>query len=140
LGSLETSKTVNPKVTYALPTASVVEAEGLEVFVYPNPYRGDGSYFEKGFEGRDSRFKIPARMRRIHFANLPAKCWIRIFTLDGDLVREWKHDVNPTDPTASHDEWDLITRNTQMVVSGIYYWTVEEENGNTQIGKLVIIL
>jgi hypothetical protein len=34
----------------------------------------------------------------------------------------------------------MITRNTQRIVTGIYYWVVEEPNGNTQIGKFVIIM
>ena len=81
------------------------------------------------------------RTRRIHFANLPPKCTISIFSLDGDLVREIIHDKDASDPNASHDSWDLITRNTQTVVSGLYYWTVENtETGDVQIGKLVIIL
>jgi hypothetical protein len=71
--------------------------------------------------------------------NLPAKCIIRIFTLDGDLVRAIKHDMEPSDPNSSHDKWDLINRNIQMVVSGLYYWTVEDEAGKVQMGKLVIL-
>ena len=80
------------------------------------------------------------RTRRIHFANLPPKCTISIYSLDGDLVREIFHDKNISDPNAAHDAWDLITRNTQLVVSGLYYWTVETESGETQLGKLVIIM
>ncbi|MEW5995734.1 MAG: T9SS C-terminal target domain-containing protein, partial [Candidatus Zixiibacteriota bacterium] len=80
------------------------------------------------------------RVRQIHFANLPPRCTIRIYTLDGDLVREIEHDMDPSDPNASHDTWNMITRNTQLVVSGLYYWTVEEPDGETQIGKLVIIM
>jgi hypothetical protein len=38
------------------------------------------------------------------------------------------------------DYWDLITRNSQLPVSGLYYWTVEDDKGNVQIGKLVLIL
>jgi hypothetical protein len=34
----------------------------------------------------------------------------------------------------------VITRNTQRVVSGLYYWSVEVPGGETQIGKLVIIM
>jgi hypothetical protein len=135
LASLETSKTINPKIAYPLPTADAVEAQSLKAYVYPNPYRNDIDYAEQGFEGRDAQYD-----RRIHFANLPAKCTITIYTLDGDMVRQIDHDVDPSDPMASHDEWDLITRNTQLVVSGIYYWTVEDANGETQIGKLVIIM
>lgn len=79
-------------------------------------------------------------MRAINFANLPAKCTIRIYTLDGDLVRQLDHNFSPSDPNATHDTWDMITRNTQMIVSGIYYWTVEDDQGKVQIGKLVVIM
>jgi hypothetical protein len=142
LGSLETSVTVNYEIAYPQPNAAVAEAEDLPVYIYPNPYRFDGQYRADGFEGRDkeTRGKAPDRQRTINFANLPSKCTIRIFTLDGDLVREFSHDVDPTDPTSSHDSWDLITRNTQLVVSGIYYWTVEEPDGKIQMGKLVVIM
>ncbi|MBD3402909.1 hypothetical protein GF420_08430 [candidate division GN15 bacterium] len=142
LPALESSKTVNAKDAYPLQSTDQVAQEDLEVYVWPNPYRADGAYLERGFEGRFSQFSqpIPDRERRIHFANLPPKCTIRIYTIDGDLVREFEHDKAPGDPTAMHAEWDMITRNTQMVVSGIYYWTVEEPNGETQIGKLVIIM
>ncbi|HEX2896675.1 MAG TPA: hypothetical protein VHP63_01315, partial [candidate division Zixibacteria bacterium] len=79
--------------------------------------------------------------RQIHFANVPAKCIISIFSLDGDLVREIDHDFEPTNPNASHATWDLITRNTQAVVSGLYYWTVENtDTGEIQMGKLVVIM
>ena len=137
--ALESSKTDVAIMTYPTPDSRDVRDKNLKVYIYPNPYRGDAGYYEKGFEGRDAEWYIPDRMHRIHFANLPAKCTISIFSLDGDLVREWEHDMDPNDPASSHDEWDLITRNTQRVVSGIYYWTVAEPDGKTQIGKLVII-
>jgi hypothetical protein len=113
----------------------------LKVFVYPNPYRIDAGYLALGFEGRNLEMTLPPdKMRLIHFANLPDTCTIRIHTLDGDLVREIVHKMDPSDPNASHETWDLITRNTQLVVSGLYYWTVEAADGETQIGKLVIIM
>jgi hypothetical protein len=139
ISPFETSKTLNAVYAYPTSNAQAVGDRDLKAYVYPNPYRGDAGYYEKGFEGRDARWYIPDRLRRIHFANLPAKCTISIFSLDGDLVREWEHDMDPNDPASSHDEWDLISRNTQRVVSGIYYWTVAEPDGKTQIGKLVII-
>ena len=140
LGSLETSKTNLSVNAYPLTSSDEVEAQDLEVYVYPNPYRINGNYIEDGFEGRDADYYIPDRMRRLHFANLPAKCTIKIFSLDGDLIREIDHDKDPSDPTAMHDEWDMITRNTQRIVTGIYYWVVEAKNGDTQIGKFVIIM
>ncbi|MCJ7497653.1 MAG: hypothetical protein MUO78_05915, partial [candidate division Zixibacteria bacterium] len=63
---------------------------------------------------------------------------IRIYTLDGDLVREIEHEKAEGDPAAGYDYWDLINRNTQAVVSGIYLYSIESKSGN-QIGKFVII-
>ena len=148
LPSLETSVTFNTANAYPLETSDGVAQQNLEVFVYPNPYRIDQNYRDRGFEGLDTlgqrllREQRPDdRTRQIHFANLPPKCNIRIYSLDGDLVREIVHDRVPSNPNSTHDTWDLITRNTQSVVSGLYYWTVENsETGNVQIGKLVIIM
>ena len=143
LPSLETSQTVNPVITYALePTEAILAESELNVYVYPNPYRIDGGYRTAGFEGRgtNERGRPDDRVRRIHFANLPPKCVITIYSIDGDLVRQINHDVDPSDPLANHDYWDLITRNTQSAVSGLYYWTVEAPDRETQVGKLAIIL
>jgi hypothetical protein len=148
LPSLETNVTFNTANAYPLETAAGVAQKNLEVFVYPNPYRIDHNYRERGFEGLDTlgrrltRNQRPDdRTRKIHFANVPPKCTISIFSLDGDLVREITHDKDISDPNAAHESWDLITRNTQAVVSGLYYWTVEDiETGDVQIGKLVIIM
>jgi len=125
-------------VEYPLTPSDTVEAKNLDVYVYPNPYRIDGNYFEDGFEGRDDTYKIPDRIRRIHFANLPRVCKIYIYSLDGDLVRELDHNYPDGGPQSMHDTWDLITRNTQRVVTGIYYFVVESST-RTQIGKFVII-
>ena len=70
-----------------------------------------------------------------HFCTEDQKCLIEPITLI-----PYCNDITPTDPNASHDTWNLISRNTQLVVSGIYYWVVEADNGETQIGKLVVIM
>ncbi len=140
LGALETSPTLLPLNTYALPGRAEVDARKLDIFVYPNPYRVDEDYRESGFEDPvRSGFPVD-RTRLIHFANLPPNCLIRIFSLDGDLLREIEHRFDPSDPLSTHDTWDIITRNSQQAVSGLYYWTVEDDAGNTQIGKLVLIM
>ena len=142
LEALETSRTVGAQSAYALPTTWDAARDNEKVFIYPNPYRIDAGYRKMGLEGRGANqiSRPDDRVRAIHFANLPAKCTISIFTLDGDLVREIDHDIDPSDPNASHDIWDMITRNSQLVVSGIYYWTIESEDGEVQVGKLVIIM
>lgn len=137
LSSLESSVSLNPQQAYAGNSAAAVDSASLDAYVYPNPYRQDGDYSGHDFENIGGNL-ADERARRIHFANLPAKCTISIYSIDGDLVREIFHDVDSSDPTASHDEWDMITRNTQAVVSGLYYFVIESA-GRTQIGKLSII-
>jgi hypothetical protein len=140
LPSLETSITSGSVLAYAYDNADSVEAKDLQVYIYPNPYRLDADYSGNGYEYVTDETPNLERARQINFVNVPPKCVIRIFSLDGDLIKEIQHDVPEADPTATHAKWDLITRNTQGIVSGLYYWTVESSNGKVQIGKLVIIL
>ncbi len=139
---MESPRTETPIITYAQESSDSVVAKDMKVGIYPNPYRIDGGYAKLGFEGTGpgERDRPADRNRRIHFYNLPAQCSIKIFTLDGDLVREIDHDLSSADPLSNHDTWDLITRNTQLAVSGLYYWTVESRDGKVQMGKLVLIM
>lgn len=134
----ETDPSLGAVVTYALESGDAIQSGEVEIYVYPNPYRINANYAGRGFEGRVSDVD-PEKDRRVHFANLPPRCKISIFTLDGDLVREIHHDVDPGDPLSNHATWDLITRNRQQIVSGLYYWVVESSEGHTQTGKLVVI-
>jgi len=140
LESLETSVTENVDSLFSLANWTQVQDKDLEVYVYPNPYRLDAQYRARGFEGRTESDRPPDRTREVHFANLPPVCTIRIYTLDGDLVREIEHNQPEGSGYATHETWNLITRNTQLAVSGLYYWTVESEDGETQIGTLAIIM
>lgn len=139
LDPLETSKPLGAIEGYPASSAEALAGEFHQVYVYPNPYRIDQDYRKRGFEGLTDDFLPDDKVRAIHFGNLPPKCTIRIFSLDGDLIRELTHDVPISDPTSTHAKWDLITRNRQIVVSGLYYWSVEFPDGTTQIGKLVIL-
>jgi hypothetical protein len=137
LPALETAPVNNMIEEFALPSSDSVVAQGQDVYVWPNPYRLDADYAGNGFENRQGNL-ASERARLIHFANLPAVCTISIFSLDGDLIRRIDHDYAEGSPMSMHDSWDLVTRNTQSVVSGLYYWVVESA-GRTQVGKLVII-
>ena len=76
---------------------------------------------------------------RIRFANLPqAHNIIKIFTLSGDLVQEIPHDGSGGYGEAS---WNLVSRNGQQIVSGIYLYTVDsdDEDFEKTVGKFVVI-
>ncbi|MFC1475910.1 hypothetical protein ACFLQW_02805 [Candidatus Zixiibacteriota bacterium] len=135
--SLESPIQANMQQAYPTYSPDYVEENRLKISVYPNPYRIDGGYRQKGYED-PNREGFKERVRRIHFVNLPPKATIKIFSLDGDLIRELHHPASRFSDTPSHTAWDMITRNTQAVTSGIYLYTVESAWG-TQIGKIVII-
>jgi len=137
LKALETSVANGPKVAYPLESSAQVEQENLDAYVYPNPYRIDAAYDETGFENRDGSLATE-RARLLHFANLPRVCKIYIYSLDGDLVREIDHNYPEGGPESMHQSWDLITRNTQATVTGLYYYVIKSDQ-RTQIGKFVII-
>jgi hypothetical protein len=147
------------EVAIPIYSADVVDSLDLNVSVFPNPYkisfegpRGKRTtYFDEGFEAPKKKAaggSLDEQDRRIYFINLPSDATIRIYTLDGDLVREIRHldpeferrGDAPTSDYSSRAYWDLITRNTQAAVSGIYIWRVDsKETGRTQVGKLVVI-
>jgi len=137
LTALESSVMTNATFAYPLTGADNVERDALGVYVYPNPYRIDGGYARAGYENRD-RTRSAERSRAIHFANLPRVCTIRIYTVSGDLVQQIDHYYPEGGPEAMHETWNLISRNTQAVTTGLYIWSVSSALGN-QLGKLLII-
>ena len=110
------------------------------VYVVPNPYRGRASW-DLTPSGSDPTGT------HVDFYNLPPGPWtLRIFTLAGDLVQT----LHPGDVLANgrrqqetledgQASWDLISRNGQDVVSGIYLFSVECAGQPPQRGKFVLI-
>ena len=96
-----------------------------------------GRYARDGYENRD-RTKRAEWAREIHFGNLPPVCKIRIYTLAGDLVQEIDHYYPNGGPGSQEETWNVISRNTQSITSGIYLWSVRSDQ-TEQLGKLVII-
>ncbi|MFH1700097.1 MAG: hypothetical protein ABIE07_05870 [Candidatus Zixiibacteriota bacterium] len=137
LSVLESAPNLSAVQAYALPSVELVEAEALNVKVFPNPYRIDGGYAADGYENRD-RTRSAERTRAINFTNLPKICTIRIFTLAGDLIKLINHFEPDGGPKAQRDTWNVVSRNTQAITTGIYIYTVSSEMGE-QIGKIVIM-
>ena len=135
LSPLESTPAVNATKVYPIDDAKTVQSEDLKVVVYPNPYRIDGKYVEDKYEPGSGNFE-----KRLNFVNLPSRCFIRVYTLDGDMVAEIDHNKDAGALDATVDQWNLVSRNTQAVVSGIYLFSVQDKDtGKIQIGKFVII-
>jgi hypothetical protein len=112
------------------------------VYVVPNPYRG-GAEWDLVPSGDD-----PSGTK-VTFMKLPrTKGTIHIYTLAGDLVKEIPFDgTPPADLRYAKDAvtegqgsvaWNLISRNGQKIVSGIYLYSVDTELGR-DVGRLVVI-
>nr|MBN2277044.1 hypothetical protein [candidate division Zixibacteria bacterium] len=137
LPALETDPSESAVREFAQNATDIVLSEKPDIIVYPNPYRIDGNY-RSYYEGWEEPELMAERTRALHFTNLPPKCTIRIFSIDGDFIDKVEHDFVPGDPGSMHESWDLISRNEMSITSGIYYFTVDSEYGQ-QVGKFVII-
>ena len=119
---------------HAVETEGIVprwdSANGCDrVTVVPNPYRGRADWDLIPSERDPTGTKIA-------FRNLPvALSTLRIYTLSGDLVQEVQHDGQNGDGTYF---WNLISRNGQNVVSGIYLYVVDSGKELCR-GRFVII-
>ena len=110
------------------PAAAARSASG-QTWVVPNPFREHAQW---------DRPVIPGDplTRHIDFMGLPrAPATIRIYTVAGDFVAQIDHDGSGGSGEAA---WDLISRNGQDVMSGIYVFTVDSSMGH-QIGHFVVI-
>lgn len=108
--------------------------------VVPNPFLGSSRL------NNPNPVDINPWVNRLRFINLPPDAKITIFTLSGDLVRTISSgDIAYRSRDAAVDgdftgiaEWDLVTKNNQEAVSGVYIYAVESKYG-THTGKFVII-
>ncbi len=104
-------------------------AEADKVYVVPNPYYG-GAAWDLVPNPRDPTGT------HVDFMNLPVGSWtVKVYTVAGDLVRVLENDGSQN---IGQMKWDLVSRNGQDVVSGLYLFTVESRFG-TQVGKFVIL-
>ena len=109
------------------------------IYVVPNPYRGR-SQWDLTPNATDPTGT------HVDFFNLPPGQWtLRIFTISGDLVQTIRNTDTQVDGKLQQENaedgqatWNLISRNGQDVVSGIYLFSVESSAGTEQ-GKFVII-
>ena len=119
----------------AAQTAAERDRLGANIYVYPNPATREAlAEFQELHPNADDPTGV-----RVCFTNLPAaRDRIDIFTLDGDLVQTIDHDGTGGDGEAC---WNLVSRNGQEIVSGIYLFVVHADDSRFEdfIGKFVVI-
>ncbi|MBZ0183065.1 MAG: T9SS type A sorting domain-containing protein [Melioribacteraceae bacterium] len=67
------------------------------------------------------------------FTNLPSECTIKIYTIDGDLVKTIEH----TSGTGTAF-WDIRSEYNQLIATGVYFYHVSSKYGE-KIGKFAIV-
>lgn len=111
------------------------QAQGHRIYVVPNPATTESL---EEFGALRPNQDDPSGYH-VEFRNLPrARNVLRIFTLAGDLVMEMQHDGLRGDGAAS---WNLVSRNGQLVGSGIYLYSVESAGGEFErvVGRFVVV-
>jgi len=108
--------------TQALRTTREPAEDALNVRVFPNPFRLLSGLPTSGEESS------------IVFTNLPALCTIRIYTVNGELVRTMEHD----NAKSGEEVWNQLSDSRQKTSAGIYLYTVESDVGHAK-GTLLLI-
>ena len=101
-----------------------------KIDVVPNPYVGYASWEPKTIyaTGRGDR--------KIDFVNLPQKCTIRIYTINGALVKTLTKDSGAMNGAVS---WNLVSEDGTDVAYGLYIYHVDAPNVGSHIGKFALI-
>ena len=93
----------------------------------PNPYIVS-SLFEEEF-GVSRREPI----RQLKFNNLPPRCTITIFTMDGDRIKTIHHESDNGTET-----WDMRGDGGREIASGVYIYLVQTDAGE-RIDRFAVI-
>jgi hypothetical protein len=83
-----------------------------------------------------SAFDLGPSNKTLRFVNLPSQAIIRIFTVNGILVRVLEHNDAIGGGEAS---WDLRNRNNQFVASGVYFYVIETPTGKKKTGRFTVV-
>ena len=116
-------------------TAAQRAREGVNIYVFPNPATRDAlAEYQELYPNQDDPTGV-----RVTFANLPwSRNTISIFTLSGDLVQVLEHDGTVG---VGHTSWNLMSRNGQEIVSGVYLYSVQAADSRFDdfVGKFVVV-
>ncbi len=102
--------------------AFALEASLDDVGITPNPYRGYSAY-ETAYTDR-----------RVRFANMPRRATIRVYTVNGTLIRTLSKDG----PSRSLD-WDLTTDSNAPVASGMYFIHIAAPGVGERVMKFGVV-
>jgi len=101
-----------------------------DIGVVPNPYVAAVSW-----EPRNP-FTSGRGPRELHFINLPKKCTIRIYNVNGVLIKKINHDSALDNGT---EIWNLLSRDNLEISYGVYVYLVDAPGIGQKTGTFAII-
>jgi len=120
------SRVMQPTITWINPP-HFSQNDLTRIRIVPNPYNiNDPLLVKQGWTDQ----------RGIQFYNLPGVVTIKIFTEFGDLVQTIEHN-SPV--SAGYEIWDMITRNQQVISSGVYIVVFQKPDGETAFQKFMVV-
>ena len=93
------------------------------ISVVPNPYIAEAN------------FDIESGEHYLRFTRLPLKCTIKIYTINGEFVKQIDH----AETFDGNEIWDLKNGSGQEVAPGLYIYVVEASGAEDHIGKFAVI-
>ncbi|MBN1780166.1 hypothetical protein JW948_03505 [bacterium] len=101
-----------------------------DIRVVPNPYMAIVAWEPK------NTYNSGRGPREIHFINLPAKCTIRIFDVNGTLVDRLDHVTTIENGT---ERWDVLSKENLDISYGLYIYHVDAPDIGQKTGTFAII-
>ncbi len=145
-GVADTVNNANPYYEFTIPGSAEIStgqtslaSSALDLIrVVPNPYYAYSSYERTREDQLDNRIRI---------VNLPSKCTVSIYTVNGTLIRQIKRDVSADvstglaveegrdDNISSTLDWDLKNSAGIPIASGVYYFHIDGGNLGEKVVK-----
>ena len=94
------------------------------IHTVPDPYLGS------------SRFDLAPTERQLMFVNMPAQCTLRIYSLNGVLIRSFNY---RDQSGGGRMAWDMRSRSGASIASGVYFFQVTTLEGDEHVGKFTVV-
>ncbi|MFH0882472.1 MAG: hypothetical protein V2A56_05770, partial [bacterium] len=118
------------EVTRSGISKSTAKQELNRIRVVPNPYIAAESWEP------NNPYSSGRGPREIHFINLPNKCTIRIFNVNGTLVDTIEHEAPGENGT---EIWDVLSKEGLSIAYGIYIYHVDAPGVGQKTGTFGVI-
>ena len=129
---IEANKQNQPGDKYLFSTAGfgAVKPEGSrarerlkDIGIVPNPYIGASDY------------EVSQLTNEVRFTNLPDVATIRVFTLNGTIIKT----INKDSPGVATESWDLVTEYNLPIASGLYLVHVTVPDVGETVIKFAVV-